>query len=164
MSVKQFMAISDTLPPRREVNYPQLTLQIGLILEEVGELLDAQGHSQADAAFLHSLATKWKSGKMLESAKPTLDTLDALADIVYVATGAGLAMGSDMMGALLAVDANNMTKFPLCRTCQSTGQIRFPSLHVCPDCAGKGRRIIKDANGKILKPEGYVKVSLESFL
>lgn len=170
MSVKQFMAISGTLPPRHTVNHKQLELQIGLVLEEVGELLEAQGNSAEEAACLHAVAARWKSGSMTGQARATLETLDALADIVYVATGAGLAMGADMSGALLAVDVNNITKFPLCSTCHGTGTYRgtgkqSPVLWTtCPDCAGKCRRILKDVNGKILKPEGYKKVSLEPFL
>jgi hypothetical protein len=167
LKVKEFMQIAGQLPNRGEFNVRQTALQIGLVLEEMYELLDALKTG--------SSPENYKSGKY-DIAVINCDrteVLDAFLDIAWVAIGGAYAMGADVEGAMNALNENNLSKFPECLTCEGTGTVfsregsgvlgeRWHSP--CPTCSGNKRVVIRDENGKVVKPNGYKKLDLEEFL
>ena len=77
-----------------------------------------------------------------------------MIDIAWVALGGAYAMGADVEGAAQAVAENNLSKFPLC-TCEIGSQFPPDYDPECRKCNGSGRVVLRDANGKIKKPEGF---------
>ena len=138
--VKEFMDVSGQNTMRGEFDQKQTALYIGLVLEEVAELMRAQNMSFV-ADDLEIMANQWKRGGI--AAYHNADTLDAFVDIAWVALGGAWAMGADADGAVNAVYENNMSKFPMI----------------------EGKRVVlRDENGKIRKPEGFVPVELGAYL
>lgn len=124
-------------------------LRLDLIDEERKELIEA--HEQGDlAAFL-----------------------DAIVDLVYVAVGAGLAAGLVQFDeAFDAVHRANMDKLHRCDPCDGTGQIlvrRLPGVgkdatSLCRSCAGRGQKVLKRDDGKVMKPEGWIAPDIASII
>lgn len=112
---------------------------IGMILEEVAELLEAQ---EVPSGFIQGIATLWKQGSYRFINNEA--TLDAFADILWVAASAGHAMGADMQGAFDAVTESNCSKFVE----SDTGELVA----------------LKDVNGKVKKGPNYKAVNLSSFM
>ena len=98
-------------------NQKQFDMYVKLIGEETGELADAI------------------------VAKDSVETLDALIDILVVTIGAIHSMGADAEGAWEEVMDTNAAKIDL-----DTGKVR------------------KRDDGKVLKPEGWVPPDLAPFL
>jgi predicted HAD superfamily Cof-like phosphohydrolase len=98
-------------------NQTQFDMYVKLIGEETGELADAI------------------------VAKDSIETLDALVDILVVTIGAIHSMGADAEGAWEEVMSTNAAKIDL-----DTGKVR------------------KREDGKVLKPEGWVPPDLASFV
>ena len=98
-------------------NQDQFNMYVKLIAEESQELIDA-----------------------ITANDPT-ETLDALIDIIVVATGAIHSLGADAEGAWKEVMATNFAKID-----KETGKVR------------------KREDGKVLKPTGWVAPSLSQFL
>lgn len=71
-------------------------------------------------------------------AKDMIACIDALADLEYVVNGAAVALGVDLQPFFAEVHANNMTKV------HSDGTVKYRE------------------DGKVLKPESYQPVDLES--
>jgi hypothetical protein len=144
--VKLFNDIGGT---REEFNPRKVGLYIGLIAEEFAEMFE----SFNDASWgewiekINGLSEGFKSGKFDGYiASDTFDReefLDAAVDISVVSVGAGIAVGSDIIGACNEVADNNLSKFPII-----DGEYT----------------VIKDENGKIRKPDSYQPVSLTKFL
>ena len=168
-SVALFMKVAGTLPGRGEFSTRQTALQIGLILEEVAELLyTLPPETQTERGLAYQLdvaGNAFKSGvyDVPVSKANKLEMLDAFVDIRYVATGGGLAMGSDMQGACAEVAQNNLSKFPPCTACSGKGFIGELNKP-CKNCSGFGLVSLKDPNGKVIKREGYQKVDLTSYV
>lgn len=100
-----------------ELNQTQFNLYVQLICEETAELADAINN------------------------KDTVETLDALIDILVVTMGAINSMGADAEGAWNEVMKTNFAKIDY-----ETGRVR------------------KREDGKILKPVGWVAPNLTSFV
>lgn len=119
----------------------QVEKQIGFALEETEEMLCATGFENLKTIRL--LSEFFKEGRMtqhvLDSDKTEL--LDAFLDIAWVAIGGAIAMGADVEGAWAEVVRSNMSKVD-----PATG------------------KMVKDENGKIIKPPNFSKPELAKFL
>ena len=115
-----------------------IKLRVEIITEELFELLAAMGFridiDKAETAagekqsYIISRHSDVATGKVYDS----LETLDALGDLIYVIKGTGLALGMNIDSAVLdAIHPSNMSKF---------------------DSHGKP---IKRDDGKLLKSEHY---------
>jgi predicted HAD superfamily Cof-like phosphohydrolase len=115
-------------------NPQQTGLYVGLILEEVAELLESIG-AVMTAELLESIGRAFKRGDFAPSIEAASDVqrvemLDACVDIAWVATGCALSQGADVLSAMKEVARANLDKFP-------------------------GGVAVKDANGKVIKPDGW---------
>lgn len=147
--LEKVVLFNDIGGTKAEFDKRKASLYVGLCVEELGEMIESlnQTHENwvAWVDALDQLATSFKSGEY-DYAMDDVDRkefLDAAADIAVVATGAGIAIGSDIIGAMNEVADNNLTKYNL--------------------VDGK-YEVLLDENGKIKKPTNYQKVSLERFL
>ena len=109
--IKQFMTEVDCTTD--EVNVPQASLYIGLILEEVSELLVTLGH---DASRLINLSNQYKKNEynkqieqLIENGKLP-EVLDHCMDIVWVSYGLSYSIGADVNGAENEVSTSNLSK------------------------------------------------------
>lgn len=111
-------------------------LGLGLILEELGEVIQAA-----------------LEGDLSEFA-------DGLGDLVYVTVGTAVAHGINLPVVWDEIQRSNMEKFPVCGTCEGSG---WTVQHAgeqeyttrCDACSGLGRVVIRDASGKVQKPSGW---------
>lgn len=139
-------------------NPRKTALYMGLVLEEVKEMIDSiplgeegSADSQVLQAFAESVGAYSDAFKMgrfdqaigLMNEEHREEALDAFVDISVVALGGGVAVGSDVVGATHEVADDNLSKFPV---------------------IDGVRTVLKDENGKVVKPEGYKPVSLRKFL
>jgi predicted HAD superfamily Cof-like phosphohydrolase len=111
------------------------------------------------------------AGMLLNSARENLKALiaesriavdlplavDALADIDYVVEGTRLEFGVNGEPIADEVHRANMTKAHSCPACDGDGfvQKNDHDSDTCPRCLGKKYVVVKRANGKTLKPEGW---------
>ena len=127
-------------------NPAQATLYVGLVLEEVAEMLeviannaiasDPKSHLQRVAFIIESLSGEFKTGDyygdvMRAHKNDGAELLDAMIDIAWVATGAALSTSTNTAGAFAEVARANNDKFGTSGVCT------------------------KDANGKIVKPANW---------
>lgn len=122
-------------------NVRQAALYTGLQFEELAEKLEALGLA-GYAARLGAMGDLFKTGKFdrdIELADP-LELLDADIDLAVVSIGSAYSMGADVLGAAGEVCRANLDK------------------------AGPDGKIARDANGKAMKPEGWVAPDLVPFL
>lgn len=146
-SVKLFNEIAGT---KEEFNKRKAALYVGLILEEVAEMLESIKsenvvYIQEMEGKISSLANSFKDGSY-DYAMKTIDRtefLDAAVDIMVVAAGAGISIGGDIQGAANEVCESNLSKFKT-----ESGTLE----------------VIKDENGKIKKGPLYFSPSLEKFV
>ena len=95
------------------------------------------------------------------------EVADALVDIEYVVVGSSVEFGLPHDRIWQAVHAANMGKFPECTACHGRGLIKlhpFENTCVCHVCEGKGRRLLRDAAGKVMKPEGWKPADIRALL
>ncbi|MGP1680786.1 MAG: hypothetical protein ACTS8S_00460 [Giesbergeria sp.] len=115
-------------------------VQIGVHLEEVGEMANAIGEFKGETQ-LEDMADHFKvkvaGVDVGEVDRPEL--LDALCDQIVTAVGVAHMFGMDIEGALAEVTRSNYSKFV------------------------DGKPVF-DANGKIAKPPSYSKPNLEQFV
>lgn len=150
--VVEFNEIAGT---KAEFNVQKLSLYIGLILEEAQEMIaEVLKHAETtEQKFSIGQLSQMLDG-MSGTFKKDLwhdvvakvdrkEILDAAVDIAVVSIGAGICVGSDIKSALNEVADNNLSKFPL---------------------VDGVRTVLKDDNGKVMKPEGYKKPELAQFL
>jgi predicted HAD superfamily Cof-like phosphohydrolase len=131
---KRFMTMMEQTTD--EFNLEQLRLYLGLILEEVSETLQAACPPSASMikATLLQLSNALKRTPASFADPATIDIIevfDGLLDILVVTINAGLSAGLPMRGGWEAVLRSNMAK------------------------VGPDGRLIRRADGKILKPEGW---------
>lgn len=135
-----------------EFDARKVALYIGLQLEEMAEKIqsipnqDGLGNLRIALEY-HS--RRFKNGEFDASVAAMqhadrVNALDADIDLAVVALGGAHALGADVNAACNEVMRSNMSKFPL-------------------DENGL-RTVLKDENGKIMKPDGYFKPSLEMFV
>ncbi len=132
----------------------RVSLRLGLITEELGELFEAVGitfepsytverHGQPVATFNeHAM----KTGKALQRARGVghkrngRDVADALGDLVYVIYGMALEMGYDLREVIQEIHGSNMTKL------------------------GEDGKPIYREDGKVLKGPNYMKPNIPAAL
>lgn len=141
--VEKFMTIAGQLDQPRTFNARQVALYIGLQCEELMEKLEACGFEPWSPAveMLHSLSTSFKKG-LFDSNVQKADReelLDADIDLAWVTIGSALSQAADVDGAAAEVSRANLDKFP-------DGVVR------------------RDANGKVVKPEGWKAPELAAFI
>lgn len=143
-------------------NVRQTALYIGLQLEEMAEKLEAVGFHRESIALtiLKRLSGDFKEGAfddgVLDGDRAAM--LDADIDLAWVTVGAALSSGADVLGAMREVARANLDKLVGCDECESPDkEIRENDAVVCRarDCNGTGIIALKDANGKVRKPEGW---------
>ena len=151
-SVKKFNEIAGTL---EEFDKRKASLYLGLILEEVAEMIDSLGSADEDpesdekfqgvSEYLDVLGNNFKSGEYdyMMNAVNRKEFLDAAVDIAVVSLGAGISIGADIEGATMEVADSNLSKFPLVEGVYT---------------------VLKDGNGKIMKPPSFRKPELSQFL
>lgn len=127
-----------------------LDLQASLCFEEVTEFIDAlEDFANYDA----NTSTKSKAELVAEMAKEAIDLKVVSDGLLQKLQASGLI---DMNEALLQVAENNLSKFPTkvdYNWCTSKGwEPVWNEDH--------GRFVLKDSNGKTMKPFDYKKVSL----
>ena len=148
--VKEFMEVMGQEVPSKPTEpnkKPEVKdLRVKLIEEELGELKDA-----------------------LEK-NDFVEVVDALADILYVTYGAGVAWGVDLQGAFEAVHVSNMSK--MCKTqneamdtvqwYKDNPNKGYPS----PTWKKEGKYyVVKESTtGKVLKSINYKAVDLKQFV
>ena len=105
-----------------------LGMRMSLIAEEFGELVGsvygADARAEVDAAFQRAVAAD-------DGTRDTVETADALADLVYVIYGMALETGIDLAAVLAEVQRSNMSKL------------------------GEDGQPIYREDGKVLKGPGY---------
>lgn len=137
-------------------NVRQTALYIGLQLEEMAEKLEAVGFHRESIALtiLKRLSGDFKEGAfddgVLDGDRAAM--LDADIDLAWVTVGAALSSGADVLGAMREVARANLDKLVECDE-QHLGIDR--PLADCPKCAGRLAYAVKDANGKVTKPDGW---------
>jgi len=82
---------------------------------------------------------------------------DGLADLDYVVAGAFLEFGINSAPIECEVHRSNMAKAVMCKACEGTGNgVDAPGdLGNCGTCGGLGRILLKRADGKTTKPDGW---------
>jgi hypothetical protein len=144
--VKLFNSIAGT---NEEFNVRKSALYVGLIFEELGEMLESLNTKEFDlwTTSLDDMSTRFKSGEydgyFDANVMDRVEFLDASVDIAVVSLGAGIAIGGDIVNACHAVADNNLTKFPI---------------------VNNEYTVLRDENGKIKKPDGYKSVELTEFV
>lgn len=122
-------------------------VQLGCHLEEIVEMLDAlhfthpkfgtsSGGDMTLFTLLREMSAEMKAGRVKATVVDREAFLDSLADQIVTAVGVGHCAKMDVPEALKCVDYSNWSKF------DANGQPVF------------------DANGKIAKPDTYVKPDL----
>ncbi len=84
------------------------SIQLGVHLEEVTEMLDALGEHSA-AGDLEGLAEFYKTGQVVSFDRK--EFLDSLCDQIVTAVGVAHMFGLDISGALQEVNRSNWSKF-----------------------------------------------------
>jgi predicted HAD superfamily Cof-like phosphohydrolase len=131
-----------------QFNTRQMGLYMGLQLEEMAEKLEALGTATRQhnaltglASFMRAISFEFKEGyhdERFENVN-TEEMLDGDVDIFVVTVGAMMSSGADILGAIQAVNTANLAK----RTPEGV--------------------LVKDANGKITKPDGWTPADLSPF-
>jgi predicted HAD superfamily Cof-like phosphohydrolase len=105
---------------------------------------------------------------LLEETRETVEALatgdrvafaDGLADLIYVAIGAALAYGIPLEEVWSEVQRSNMSKFVKCEDCDNG----WVSSGSCRKCSGIGLIAIRDAGGKVQKPDGWTPPNIRQF-
>lgn len=127
-----------------EENIKTLKLRLSLITEEVEELFEGVLASKQFNVFKIQFQVIQQMIKLLDQTDIDYDRVavaDALTDIDYINGGTAVALKIPLEACFDAVHENNMTKID-------------PVTGKC----------LKNEQGKIIKPEGYISVSLDDVL
>lgn len=135
---------------KEEFNVKNVSLYMGLVLEEVGEMLDSLGIIDSDMiCLLHQMeevSQSFKKNEFEEDIGSFIDRkefLDGAVDVAVVALGAGISVGADTIGACHEVADSNLSKFEI-----------INDEYV----------VLKDQNGKIQKPATFKRPELGQYL
>lgn len=130
-----------------EFSVRDTSLYVGLILEEVAELIESIDGNELGklhtALEYHSKRFKQGDFDRYVEKINRVDALDACVDIAVVAVGGASALGADVDGACHEVADSNLSKYEL-----KDGEYV----------------VLRDANGKIMKPASYRPPELKKFL
>jgi predicted HAD superfamily Cof-like phosphohydrolase len=145
--VKLFNGIAGT---KEEFNVKMISLYTGLVLEEVAEMLEALHIDDPEVEDLIESLNESSHSFKINDFEATIgccvdrkEFLDGAVDVAVVALGAGVSIGADVLGACHEVADSNLSKFPIVN-----------GEHV----------VLKDENGKIMKPESFRRPELGKFL
>lgn len=157
--VREFNQIAGTI---EQLDARKVALYTALQLEELSEKIHAftkaekaAGVEPANGLGKLLVALEWHSRRFKAGEFDGLvdvavkdddireEILDADIDVAVVSIGGAISIGADVQGACHEVADNNLTKFPLINGV---------------------RTVLKDENGKVMKPEEYKPVSLRRFL
>jgi predicted HAD superfamily Cof-like phosphohydrolase len=95
--------------------------------------------------------------------------LDACVDLVYVVIGTAIEAGLPFDEAFEAVHRANMAKLHDCPDCGGTGHEKQQGMKwyagpKCEGCAGRGQKVRKRDDGKVLKPVGWQAPDIASII
>lgn len=143
--VKLFNGIAGT---KEEFNVKNVSLYMGLVLEEAGEMLAALGITNDDEILdllerMDTVSYLFKHSKYDLECIDRKEFLDGAVDVAVVALGAGISNGSDIVGACNEVANSNLSKF---------------------DFINGEYVVLKDENGKIMKPTTFKRPELGQYL
>lgn len=138
---------------KNEFDARKVALYIGLQAEEFAEKIKSIGVRDTDKnkelyelwMILEEFASKFKRGYFDEEVSQIdrVEALDADIDLAVVALGGAYSIGADVQGACHEVADSNLSKYPIVN----------------------GEYVVmKDENGKIMKPATYRKPELAPFL
>lgn len=125
-----------------EFNVRQTALYIGLQLEEMAEKLEAIFDSKDELIKIFKYESHAFKSRCYDHAVSNANRqglLDADVDLAWVTIGSMLSQGADVTGAMNEVVRSNMSKMV------------------------EGR-MVKDANGKVVKPDTYSPPNLAPFV
>lgn len=156
-------------------NVRQTALYTGLQCEELEEKIQAMIEgidAHRDALILmrllhlrdvlHDVSQGMKQGEF-DKAVELADRaamLDADVDLAWVTIGSAFSQGADVSGACGEVSRANLSKLVECGCCSDGGY----AADSCDQCSGSGLVAIKDANGKVKKPDGWTPPNIEPFV
>jgi predicted HAD superfamily Cof-like phosphohydrolase len=144
--------------------------------EDVRAFMIAMGQDAPDRPWAHPVTdelTALRARLMAEELAETLaamahgdlvEVADGLADLIYVAVGTAVAYGIPLPAVWDEVQRSNMAKCESCTECGGQGFTRHTeggdsgtgtTYARCYPCKGTGRRVYKDEQGKVMKPEGW---------
>lgn len=142
-------------------------LYIGLMLEEMSEGI----HAVFDGHKTNALSSAFKEGLHDDSVasmpkEKRAELLDACVDLAWVALGCAYAMGADVEGAIAEVAKANMSKLVGCPECEGHGVVPIDGHMVkgCENCKHTGNVALRDGNGKIKKPDGWMAPDVSVYL
>jgi len=168
-SVVSWMMIAKQLQRMRRFDSKLLQFQLGLMMEEMSELVT---EFEGSDVFTPELLIELKKAAEKLKNKDTPDfvnsvfnnqqakaakLLDHLLDIVWVTIGATAAGGYATPDAWKEVARANFEKFSLC-------DAPDPLNPDCPTCQGSGMYANRDENGKVVKPAGWREPVLAPYL
>ena len=150
--VSEVVAFNTLAGNAKEFNARKVALYIGLQLEEMAEKIQSIPNLEGLGDLYVALeyhSRLFKDGKFdaaVASMKHAdrVNALDADIDLAVVALGGAHALGANVDAACNEVMRSNMSKFPL-------------------DENGL-RVVLKDENGKVMKPDSYFKPVLQGFV
>lgn len=138
----------DAVDDGREIGNDEISVQVGCLIEEISEFMESIARGAPVVATLKRRADEFKQKDVScvktmemirESEKRSVDTLDALADVIVTCVGVASRMGFDIEGALNEVNESNFSKF-------------------------ENGKPVFDKNGKVTKGKDYFKPSLKDFI
>lgn len=94
---------------------------------------------------------------------------DGVIDVLVTTIGFGIAMNFPMQAGWDEVTRSNLSKLIQmpCSVCEGTGSVRFADGGCdCANCSGTGKHLfaVKQADGKVIKAEGYFPPNLKRVL
>lgn len=125
---------------KKEISKLHITDKQKIFMQAGGQETEAINHEQAQLYF-NLVKEEMQELEEAFNEKNYVEILDAIADINVVLSGLAISLQFDLKGAEDEVFASNMSKVD-----KKTG------------------KVIKNAEGKILKPEGYFKPNLAPFV
>lgn len=147
-----------------QFNVRQTALYIGLQLEEMSEKLEEIfGVRLID---MRIMSDQFKIGEFddLVRIADRAAMLDADIDLTWVTLGSAFSQGADVEGAAGEVARANLSKLAECKCVIHNWHGMNDARRDCPVCNGLGIVAIKDANGKVKKPEGWTPPNIEPFV
>lgn len=126
----------------------KVALYTGMLCEEFAEMIHSLNLSSLDAfhEMLVAYGNAFKKGTF-DSGMENIDRvefLDGCIDVAVIATGSAIVSGADVIPAFHHIADNNLSKYET-------------------DADGN-YIVLRDANGKIMKPASYVRPNLEPFI
>ena len=151
-------------------NVEQTGLYTGLVVEESGEVLGELIPKESMLLeMMKNSANGFKSGagNNLIAQADRVKLAHEMCDLLWVATGGLLSMGVDIEGAMGELARANMSKLHKCDVCAGSGKLLHPlncDTVPCKWCKGAGYVCKKDENGKVIKPDTFVKADMTRFV